>query len=67
MISDEQKLEIREFVEAQSAQWTDFVSMLDETLGLYQKPPKQAPNTLDDVMGREEWQKPQKLGGENGY
>ena len=59
MISDEEKLEIKHFIEAQTAQWTDFVSMLDETLGLYGKPPKQAPESLDDVLGR-----PPTYGGE---
>lgn len=34
-ITNEQKREIKEFVEAQSDQWTDFVSMLDATLHLY--------------------------------
>lgn len=43
-ITNEQKREIRQFAEAQALQMTDFISLLDETLGLYQKPLKQAEN-----------------------
>lgn len=55
MISDEQKLEIRHFIEAYTAQWTDFVSMLDKTLGLYPKPvktPRMSSKEIQDMVSR---------------
>ena len=49
VITNEQKKEIRQFIEAQATQFTDFASMLYEVLELS---PKITPNNLRDLSIR---------------
>jgi len=55
-VTDEQKREVKAFIDNLTAQYTDTLSVIYEALGLdtalEPKPPRQAPNNLDDVLGR---------------